>query len=192
MGLYFGDSCPGFHASDSAYCSPSLTEGEIVICGIEASSHSWHCYSLADNRQVLCMQHINPSSRSSYTLILLPGPPKTLGLLRSTSKRKELLREGQHNTGPHPHPERGEQRSSVVQIMERRLTVLHKDVFSRQHSCLTGKPWGRWCRDCALLGCSKMGLGGEGSRLIPNSVTDLLPKRQRLGPSKCKWDFVER
>lgn len=52
--------------------------------------------------------------------------------------------------------------------MERRLTVLHKDKFSRQPSCLTEKYWGRWCQDCALLRCSKMGLGGEGSRLIVN------------------------
>lgn len=69
--------------------------------------------------------------------------------------------------------------------------MLHKVMFSRQHSCLIEKSRGRWCQDCALSGCSKMGLGGEGNRLIPNSVTDLLPKRQRLGPSKCNWDFVK-
>lgn len=71
--------------------------------------------------------------------------------------------------------------------------VLHKDMFSRQHSCLTEKYWGRWCQDCALLGCSKMGIFEveRGSRLIANSVKDLLCKRQRLGSSKCNWDFVK-
>lgn len=61
IGLHSGNTCSGLQAPDSAYYSPSLTDGEIVICGIEAGSHSWHCYCLAHNRQVLCMQHVNPS-----------------------------------------------------------------------------------------------------------------------------------